>query len=34
MSHNNARKDIAVVQLCADYLKETSIRAFYLNQEN
>ena len=31
MSHNNARKDITVEQLCAVYLKETSIRAFYLN---
>jgi hypothetical protein len=31
MSHNNARKDIAVAQLCADYLKETSIHIFYFN---
>ena len=34
MNHNNACKDIAVEQLCAVYLKETSIRAFYLNLEN
>jgi len=34
MSNNNACKGIAVEQLCAVYLKETSIRVFYLNQEN
>jgi hypothetical protein len=30
MSHNNARKDIAVGGLCSVYLKETSIRVLYL----